>query len=104
MGIDLYARWDGMTEAEAEAQITGFSITAGSVGYLREAYHGGPYVTAWLAPEGELARILRRVADDVDAGRMGAHVNSFGMKIVAYTVAVFIVVLNGILLVQQFTS
>ena len=72
MGIDLYARWDGMTEAEAEAQITGFSITAGSVGYLREAYHGGPYVTAWLAPEGELARILRRVADDVDAGRMGA--------------------------------
>lgn len=51
MGIDLYAKWDGVTEAEAEAQITGFSVTAGSVGYLREAYHGGPYVTAWLAPE-----------------------------------------------------
>ena len=51
MGIDIYARWEGQTEAEKEAQYTGFSTTAGAVGYLREAYHGGPYVTQWLMPE-----------------------------------------------------
>ncbi len=51
MGIDLYAKWEGMTVQEAEDQITGFSVTAGSVGYLREAYHGDPYATIWLAPE-----------------------------------------------------
>lgn len=51
MGIDIYAKWDGKTEAEYEAQITGFDTTAGSAGYLREAYHGGPYVTNWLMPE-----------------------------------------------------
>lgn len=51
MGIDIYAEWDGMTKAERDAQITGFSIEHGHVGYLREAYHGEPYATKALVPE-----------------------------------------------------
>lgn len=51
MGIDVYLRWDGMTEEETKAQYTGFSIVHGHVGYLREAYHGGPYATEVLVPE-----------------------------------------------------
>ena len=51
MGIDLYARWRDMTEDERAAQITGFSIEHGHVGYLREAYHGEPYATRVLIPE-----------------------------------------------------
>ncbi len=52
MGIDIYARWRGMTSAQADAQITCFSVKAGQVGYLREAYHGEPYATRVLVPEG----------------------------------------------------
>jgi hypothetical protein len=51
MGIDIYAKWDGMTEAEDAAQITGFSVVHGHVGYLREAYHGEPYATKYLVEE-----------------------------------------------------
>lgn len=51
MGIDIYLHWEGMTEAEADARYTGFDATAGNLGYLREAYHGGPYVTRVLMPE-----------------------------------------------------
>ena len=51
MGIDIYARWPAQTEAEKEAQCTGFSIEHGHVGYLREAYHGEPYATRVLVPE-----------------------------------------------------
>lgn len=51
MGIDIYVKWDGQTEAEKKAQLTGFSIDAGQHGYLREAYHGGPYSTRVLVPE-----------------------------------------------------
>lgn len=51
MGIDIYMRWSGQTKAEKEAQYTGFSIEHGHVGYLREAYHGGPYCTHKLMPE-----------------------------------------------------
>lgn len=51
MGIDVYAKWDGQTDAERDAQITGFSIAHGHVGYLREAYHGEPYATKVLFPE-----------------------------------------------------
>ncbi|WP_144061182.1 hypothetical protein [Hyphomicrobium denitrificans] len=40
-----------MTKAEESAQCTGFDATAGNVGYLREAYHGGPYVTKYLVAE-----------------------------------------------------
>jgi hypothetical protein len=51
MRIDIYAEWEGMTEAEHVLQITGFSIEHGYVGYLREAYHGEPYATKVLVPE-----------------------------------------------------
>ena len=51
MGIDVYAEWAGMTEGEKEAQYTGFSLVAGAVGYLREAYHGEPYATMHLLSE-----------------------------------------------------
>jgi hypothetical protein len=51
MGIDIYAEWDGMTDAEKKAQITGFSVEHGYLGYLREAYHGEPYATRVLVPE-----------------------------------------------------
>ena len=51
MGIDIYARWHGQTEAEEEAQNTGFSAVHGHVGYLREAYHGEPYATRYLVAE-----------------------------------------------------
>jgi hypothetical protein len=40
-----------MTEVEEAAQITGFSVEHGHVGYLREAYHGEPYATKVLVPE-----------------------------------------------------
>jgi hypothetical protein len=51
MGIDIYARWRGQTEEESAAQITGFDVTKGGVGYLREAYHGEPYATRYLVSE-----------------------------------------------------
>ena len=51
MGIDIYARWKGITEEEKDAQYTGYSVIAGNVGYLREAYHGGPYATKELVKE-----------------------------------------------------
>lgn len=51
MGIDIYLKWDGMTEEEKKAQYSGFSTTAGKTGYLREAYHGGPYATKMLVRE-----------------------------------------------------
>ena len=51
MGIDIYAKWARQSEEEEKAQWTGFDTTAGKVGYLREAYHGGPYVTHYLLSE-----------------------------------------------------
>ena len=51
MGIDIYAKWDGMSMKDEAAQITGFSVEHGHVGYLREAYHGEPYATKVLVPE-----------------------------------------------------
>ena len=51
MGIDVYMLWPGQTEEETAAQCSGFSVLAGGAGYLREAYHGGPYVTRYLLPE-----------------------------------------------------
>jgi hypothetical protein len=51
MGIDIYLLWDGQTKKEKKAQYTGFSVTHGHVGYLREAYHGGPYMTEFLVAE-----------------------------------------------------
>lgn len=51
MGIDIYLKWDGMDSEDEKNQITGFSTTSGNVGYLREAYHGGPYATKMLVRE-----------------------------------------------------
>lgn len=51
VGIDVYLKWDKQSEEEQQAQYTGFSITSGNVGYLREAYHGGPYATHILVRE-----------------------------------------------------
>ena len=51
MGIDIYAKWKNQSKEEEKAQFTGFSTVAGSVGYLREAYHGEPYVTHYLVEE-----------------------------------------------------
>ena len=46
MGIDVYMEWTGMSKEDEEKQ--GFEV---SDGYLREAYHGGPYATKVLVPE-----------------------------------------------------
>ena len=51
MGIDIYLKWDGMTEEDQQKQYTGMSTISGEVGYLREAYHGGPYATKILCRE-----------------------------------------------------
>ena len=52
MGIDIYARWDGQTEAQIDKQYRALlSIEDGHVGYLREAYHGKPYATKFLVRE-----------------------------------------------------
>ena len=51
MGIDIYAQWKRQTEEEEEAQLTGFSVNHGHVGYLRESYHGAPYATRHLVAE-----------------------------------------------------
>jgi hypothetical protein len=48
MGIDIYMSHKLI---DKEAQFTGFDVTAGRTGYLREAYHGGPYATQVLVPE-----------------------------------------------------
>ena len=51
MGIDIYAKWKGQSQEEERAQVTGFSVVHGRVGYLREAYHGEPYATRFLVRE-----------------------------------------------------
>jgi hypothetical protein len=52
MGIDVYLNWNDRTEEEAKAQVTGFAIDVGDVGYLREAYFSsGYYATQVLFPE-----------------------------------------------------
>lgn len=74
MGIDIYLRWAGQTDEERAAQLqAGFSIAAGEVGYLREAYHGGPYATMVLVPEAFAAHrdlaTVRALGLDVDEHR-----------------------------------
>lgn len=53
MGIDIYARWHGQTESEQAAQYEVWLnvVDGGALGYLREAYHGGPYATRYLFAE-----------------------------------------------------
>lgn len=45
MGLDIYCRWEDMTEDEKSAQITGYQ-NAGAAGYLRQSW---PSLTAWDA-------------------------------------------------------
>jgi hypothetical protein len=50
MGIDVYLSWAGQTPEEQAAQDEAYlALDEGSVGYLRESYSGGPYVTKILA-------------------------------------------------------
>jgi hypothetical protein len=51
MGIDIYAEWTGMTQAERAAQFGCCGVGFGHVGYLREAVPGQPYATLALVPE-----------------------------------------------------
>jgi hypothetical protein len=68
MGIDVILSWHGMTEAEhetearacADAMVASARVTLGRhtgpippwpASYLREAYHGAPYVTRYLVKE-----------------------------------------------------
>ena len=52
MGIDIFAKWDGMSQAEEDEQHRAvFRADLGRLGYLREAYHGEPYATKVLVPE-----------------------------------------------------
>jgi hypothetical protein len=52
MGIDIFAKWDGMSQAEEDEQLRAvFRADLGRLGYLREAYHGEPYATKVLVPE-----------------------------------------------------
>lgn len=50
MGIDVYLKWTDQSEEEMRGQITGFRSN-GRAGYLREAYHGGPYPSHILCRE-----------------------------------------------------
>ena len=52
MGIDIYAEWQGQNAvAKRRQRQVWLSVEAGSVGYLREAYHGAPYATMHLCAE-----------------------------------------------------
>lgn len=66
MGIDVYLNWPKQTKADKENQYTGYKIDQGKVGYLREAYHGGPYATRVLIPEGW--------DDDIERGKGGVPI------------------------------
>ena len=50
MGFDVYLRWDGITNEEESAQITGYSTVHGHVGYLRWSYDEPNPVLALLKP------------------------------------------------------
>lgn len=52
MGIDVYLCWDNMSEDEHKAQFNSGDTDGGKIGYLRESYHGEPYATRVLMPEG----------------------------------------------------
>ena len=51
MGIDIYAEWDGMTEAEEGCADHWLQRRARPRRLPREAYHGEPYATKVLVPE-----------------------------------------------------
>jgi hypothetical protein len=51
MGIDVYLYWDGMDKEKESKNRPWCDATVGHTGYLREAYHGGPYATKILVRE-----------------------------------------------------
>ena len=52
MGIDVYAEWRDQSNEDIGTQVNAWlSTDRGDVGYLREAYHGAPYVTEYFCPE-----------------------------------------------------
>lgn len=88
MGIDIYMHWDDQTDDERRAQYTGFDTTAGSVGYLREAYHGDPYATDTLVPEafewtkviGELMSLAEQAGCELDDDLAGLLARGVPMR------------------------
>jgi hypothetical protein len=46
----------GASNGSPRSRCSGFSVVHGHVGYLREAYHGGPYVTKYLVAEAFVAK------------------------------------------------
>ena len=82
MGIDIYMEWDDITDDEREARYTGFDTTAGSAGYLREAYHGEPYATHTLVPDAfEWTDNINRLM--VNAGHNGSELDDDLMNLLA---------------------
>ena len=82
MGIDIYMTWDDMTEDEVEDQFTGFDTTAGSAGYLREAYHGEPYATEVLVPDAfQWTENINRLM--VNAGHNGSELDDNLMNLLS---------------------
>lgn len=71
MGIDVYLEWDNKTDEEEKAQYVGFDVRSGDVGYLREAYHGGPYGTHILIQEDWNVEGGVEVENSVLRSRMG---------------------------------
>ena len=56
MGIDIYLKWDGITDDDKQKQLTGFSLTSGHLGYLRQSFYKpdhftGNYPIESLIPE-----------------------------------------------------
>ena len=50
MGINVYLNWESQSPEQIVAQEDAYlTLDGGSVGYLRESYTGGPYVTKLLA-------------------------------------------------------
>jgi len=77
MGTDIYLEWDGKSEEDKKAQITGFDITAGRVGYLRasigmikenqilrelfpDCWDGGEIPYDFLGNEDQLSRLAKK--------------------------------------------
>ena len=66
MGLDIYVRWDDITEAERDAQITGFA-DAPEFGYLRFNWHGVSVMRDFAANNG-LTNPIRETFQDWDGG------------------------------------
>lgn len=76
MGVDVYLSWDGMTKAEKDAQVTGWSVVSGHVGYLRESYDGEPYAIPVLVPEA--------FGDEIDIEATLRKMTEFNRKMIAF--------------------